>query len=94
MKNEFFLHYEKEVQYQKHMLDNLSRWFTLLFVIASIGVVLIYFFHQQLFPLLFLGVILLILGVVGMLLFGYGIYKGRANLNKIVNLVEIELSHK
>lgn len=38
--------YETEIQYQKHMIENLGRWFSLFFTIASIGLVLIYFFCQ------------------------------------------------
>lgn len=29
--------YETEIQYQKHMIENLGRWFSLFFTIASIG---------------------------------------------------------
>ena len=86
------LQYEKEVQYQKHMLENLSRWFTLLLALAGTGVVLTYFFHQGFFPLFLLGILLIALGLLGMLLFGYGIYKGRLNLHKLIDLVEMEAS--
>lgn len=92
LSKEILENYEKEVQYQKHMLENLGRWFTLLFVLAGIGVVLTYFFHQQIFPLFLLGLFLLILGILGMIVFGYGIYKGRANLNKLIHLVEFNLA--
>ena len=89
---ELLLQYEKEVQYQKHMLENLSRWFTLLLALAGTGVVLTYFFHQGFFPLYLLGILLIALGLLGMLLFGYGIYKGRLNLHKLIDLVEMETS--
>ncbi len=89
---ELLLQYEKEVQYQKHMLENLSRWFTLLLALAGTGVVLTYFFHQGFFPLFLLGILLIALGLLGMLLFGYGIYKGRLNLHKLIDLVEMEAS--
>ena len=89
---ELLLQYEKEVQYQKHMLENLGRWFTLLLALAGTGVVLTYFFHQGFFPLYLLGILLIALGLLGMLLFGYGIYKGRLNLHKLIDLVEVEAS--
>lgn len=89
---ELLLQYEKEVQYQKHMLENLGRWFTLLLALAGTGVVLTYFFHQGFFPLYLLGILLIALGLLGMLLFGYGIYKGRLNLHKLIDLVEMEAS--
>ena len=89
---ELLFQYEKEVQYQKHMLENLGRWFTLLLALAGTGVVLTYFFHQGFFPLFLLGILLIALGLLGMLLFGYGIYKGRLNLHKLIDLVEMEAS--
>ena len=47
-KQELVNGYETEIKYQRHMLENLGRWFSLLFIIASIGVVLIYL--SQKFP--------------------------------------------
>ena len=43
-KQELVNGYETEIKYQRHMLENLGRWFSLLFITASIGVVLIYLF--------------------------------------------------
>ena len=34
--------YQNEITYQKHMIDNLKRWFSLLFVVASLGVVAVF----------------------------------------------------
>ena len=36
-KQELVNGYETEINYQRHMLENLGRWFSLLFIIASIG---------------------------------------------------------
>ena len=55
-KQELVNGYETEINYQRHMLENLGRWFSLLFIIASIGVVLIYLFHKSFLPLLILGI--------------------------------------
>ncbi len=52
-----------------------------LFIIASIGVVLIYLaagFHSTSSP----RVLLALVGILGMIVFGYGIYRGRINLQK------------
>ena len=46
-KQELVNGYETEIKYQRHMLENLGRWFSLLFITASIGVVLIYLFHRS-----------------------------------------------
>ena len=83
--------YETEIQYQKHMIENLGRWFSLFFTIASIGFVLIYLFHRTNLLLFIIGVILTILGILAMLVFGYGIYKGRLNLQKVIDDFEEKL---
>ena len=77
--------YETEIQYQKHMIENLGRWFSLFFTIASIGLVLIYFFCQT-------NLIAFVLGILAMLVFGYGIYKGRLNLQRVIDDFEEKLS--
>lgn len=89
-KEEFIKGYEKEIAYQKHMIENLGRWFTLMFIIASIGVVLIYSFSANLIGLI-IGIVLTILGILAMLIFGYGIYKGRINVQKVVDDFEEKL---
>ena len=89
-KEEFIKGYEEEIAYQKHMIENLGRWFTLMFIIASIGVVLIYSFSANLLGLV-IGIVLTVLGILGMLIFGYGIYKGRINVQKVVDDFEEKL---
>ena len=84
-KQELVNGYETEINYQRHMLENLGRWFSLLFIIASIGVVLIYLFNKSFLPLLILGILLALVGILGMIVFGYGIYRGRINLQKVID---------
>ena len=84
-KQELVNGYETEINYQRHMLKNLGRWFSLLFIITSIGVVLIYLFHKSFLPLLILGILLALIGILGMIVFGYGIYRGRINLQKVID---------
>lgn len=83
--------YETEIQYQKHMIENLGRWFSLFFTIASIGLVLIYSFCQTNLIAFVLGIILAVLGILAMLVFGYGIYKGRLNLQRVIDDFEEKL---
>lgn len=83
--------YETEIQYQKHMIENLGRWFSIFFTIASIGLVLIYFFCQTNLIAFVLGIILAVLGILAMLVFGYGIYKGRLNLQRVIDDFEEKL---
>ena len=83
--------YETEIQYQKHMIENLGRWFSLFFTIASIGLVLIYLFHQTNVFAFIAGIILALLGILAMLVFGYGIYRGQLNLQKVIDDFEAKL---
>ena len=84
-KQELVNGYETEIKYQRHMLENLGRWFSLLFITASIGVVLIYLFHRSFLPLFIFGILLVLVGILGMVVFGYGIYRGRINLQKVID---------
>ena len=86
--------YETEIHYQKHMIENLGRWFSLFFTIASIGLVLIYFFRQTNMILFIVGIILSVIGILAMLVFGYGIYKGRLNLQKVIDDFEAKIQIK
>lgn len=89
-KSELIKGYETEIAYQKHMLENLGRWITLLLAVTSLGFLLIYFFNKYII-LLILGFVLMISGSLGMLLFGYGIYRGRKNIAKVINDFELKL---
>lgn len=76
--------YETEISYQKHMIENLGRWLSLFLLISSIGIVWLYFFYQTSIFLQAIGYFLLFLGIFGMSIFGYGIYKGKKNLQTII----------
>lgn len=83
--------YEQEISYQKRMMDNLGRWCQLAFLLASIGVVFLYFSPGGNLLLLVLGILLTVLGLLLLLIFGYGIYKGRLNLQKVLDEFERKL---
>lgn len=51
---------------------------------------LLYYQRGQLLPLL-VGITLVILGLSGMLIIGYGIYKGNINIQKVVNHLELTI---
>ncbi|SDL69395.1 PTS fructose transporter subunit IA [Streptococcus equinus] len=89
-KSELIRGYETEIAYQKHMLENLGRWLTLLLAVMGLGFLLIYFFNKQII-LLILGFVVMILGSLGMLIFGYGIYHGKKNLAKVIDDFETKL---
>ena len=90
-KSEVLNGYQTEIAYQKHMIENFGRWLTLLFLVASIGFLLVYFFRQTNLILSILGYVLAFVGVSGMLLFGYGIYRGKQNVAKLIDDFEMKL---
>lgn len=57
-----------------------------------IAFVLIYLFYRTSLLLFIIGAILAILGILAMLVFGYGIYKGRLNLQKVIDDFEEKLN--
>ncbi|WP_270782459.1 DUF202 domain-containing protein [Ligilactobacillus ruminis] len=75
--------YLKEIEYQKHMLENLSRWMNLWFMLVGIGVVLIYSLRTETFFLV-CGIVAVSVGILGMLVFGCGIYHGNKNLRLVI----------
>ena len=77
--------YVKEVAYQKHMLKNLGYWFQLCTILSGVGIVLIYFFHGKTLWLNIVGIVLLVLGALGMLMFGYSGWKGQQNVRAVVD---------
>ncbi|ALB29798.1 PTS fructose transporter subunit IA [Companilactobacillus heilongjiangensis] len=85
--------YEQEVTYQKHMLKNLGYWFQLFTILGGIGIVLIYFYHAQSSWLKILGIVLLVLGAFGMLLFGYSGWKGQQNVNALIDDYESKVDY-
>ena len=72
--------YETEIRYQRHMLENLGRWFSVLFLMASIGGLLIYFFHKTSLLFLILGSLIALM------------YRGRANLQKVIQAYQQKLN--
>lgn len=78
--------YMNEVKYQKHMLRNLQYWFQLFLTISAIGVVLIYYYHAK-------TTWLFVIGALGMLLFGYGQWRGRKNVNLVIDDYQKKIDH-
>ena len=59
---------------------------------TSIGGLLIYFFHKTSLLFLILGSLIALIGIAGMLLVGYGMYRGRANLQKVIQAYQQKLN--
>ena len=84
--------YQNEVAYQKHMLRNLGYWFQLFLTVSAIGLVLIYYFHQSTMWPFVIGIILMVVGVLGMFIFGYASWRGRQNVTLVTEDYEKKIS--
>ncbi|EEJ70965.1 hypothetical protein [Lactobacillus ultunensis] len=84
--------YKKEVAYQKHMLRNLGYWFQLFLTTSAIGLVLIYYFYKSTLLLFVIGIVLMIVGVLGMLIFGYASWRGRKNVSLVIKDYENKIA--
>ncbi|WP_159591784.1 hypothetical protein [Streptococcus halichoeri] len=82
--------YKTEIAYQKKMLANLGRWFSLSFGLTSGGIVMLVFPTQQLL-LRLLGILLLPTGLLGMLLVGYALSRGKQNLIRVIDDLQLKL---
>lgn len=75
--------YQAEIAYQKHMLENIGRWLSLSFGVTMIGLVVLYFYSSNLFLAILFG-LLTLAGALLSILFGYVIYRGRRNLQRVL----------
>ncbi|HHW4949639.1 TPA: DUF202 domain-containing protein [Streptococcus suis] len=89
-KDELIHGYQLEIAYQKRMVQNLGKWFSLVFSLTGVGGMLLYYQRGQLLNVL-VGIALIILGLSGMLIIGYGIYKGNINIQKVIKQLEASI---
>ncbi|HEL1644423.1 DUF202 domain-containing protein [Streptococcus suis] len=89
-KDELIHGYQLEIAYQKRMVQNLGKWFSLVFSLTGVGGMLLYYQRGQLLNVL-VGIALIILGLSGMLIIGYGIYKGNINIQKVIKQLEVSI---
>ena len=82
----------KEIEFQTQMLNNLKKWIRNL-ILSSIGIILAYWGLgvQSKMPFTVFGVagvIITIISVILCVVIGLGIKRGRANVDKILQLVK------
>lgn len=83
----------KEIEFQTQMLNNLKKWIRNLIVLSSIGIILAYWGlgTQSKMPFTVFGVVGVIITIISVILcvvIGLGIKRGRANVDKILQLVK------
>ena len=76
--------YVQEIEFQIHMLDNLKKWLKIALLVSSLGVLLIYIFTNST-PLKIFGIVLFVISVILALIIGLAIYKGRKNVNLVID---------
>ena len=76
--------YIDEINYQKKMIQNLTKWLRNLFFLSSLGVLLVYYFSNIQF-IKIISIILIIISLLAIVLVGKAIYSGKKNINKIVD---------
>ena len=80
----------KEIEFQTQMLNNLKKWIRNLIILSSIGIILAYWGLgvQSKMPFTVFGVAGVIISVILCVVIGLGIKRGRANVDKILQLVK------
>ena len=76
--------YVQEIEFQIHMLDNLKKWLKIALLVSSLGVLLVYIFTNST-PLKIFGIVLFVISVILALIIGLAIYKGRKNVNLVID---------
>ncbi len=83
--------YEAEIAYQKHMLENIGRWLSLGFGLTMLGAVILYFYSSIYWVAVAVGIATAAFALITVLL-GYVIYRGRRNLQKVIDDFEKKLN--
>ncbi|MEG0593507.1 MAG: hypothetical protein RR512_09320 [Coprobacillus sp.] len=80
--------YIEEIKYQTQMLNNLKRWLKNFIIFSSISLVLIVLGPSVSSMLKPIGFVCIFISIVGCLLVGLALKKGKDNVNKIIDYIE------
>lgn len=80
--------YIEEVKYQMQMLNNLKRWLRNFIIFSSISLVLIVLGPSLSNMLKPIGFVCIFISIIGCLLVGLALKKGKDNVNKIIDCME------
>lgn len=83
----------KEIEYQTKMLNNLKKWIRNLIILSSVGLVIAYWALKLQEGTVYnvvgvISIILIVLCVVFSAVIGLAFKNGKANVEKIIQLVE------
>lgn len=87
-KNSISQGYTNEIKFQENMLRNLQHWQSVFSVLVGIGVLITYFLRHQSIWLLITSIVISVMIAILMFTVGYGIYKGKQNVAKLIDSYE------
>ena len=81
--------YLDEINYQKKMINNLTKWLRNLFILSSLGIIVAYYFSNNLI-LTIIGYGFTIICIICCIFVGKAIYSGRKNINKLIDSFDMK----
>lgn len=86
---------KKEIEMQTMALKRIRSWINICLIVSSVGILLVYLgLNSDPYNLYYLipGILLAGIGIVLAIVFGYGHHNGKKNVEKMINVLETEVS--
>lgn len=80
--------YIEEINYQIKMLNNLKKWLKISIFLSSISFTFVLFGSSIHLIIQIIGAVIMFLSILACMLIGLGYKNGKANVNKIIDIIE------
>lgn len=80
--------YIEEINYQIKMLNNLKKWLKISIILSSISFTFVLFGSSIHLIIQIIGAVVMFLSILACMLIGLGYKNGKANVNKIIDIIE------
>lgn len=80
--------YIEEINYQIKMLNNLKKWLKISIILSSISFTFVLFGSSIHLVIQIIGAVVMFLSILACMLIGLGYKNGKANVNKIIDIIE------
>lgn len=80
--------YIEEINYQIKMLNNLKKWLKISIILSSISFTFVLFGSSIHLVIQIIGAVIMFLSILACMLIGLGYKNGKANVNKIIDIIE------
>lgn len=80
--------YIEEINYQIKMLNNLKKWLKISIILSSISFTFVLFGSSIHLIIQIIGAVIMFLSILACMLIGLGYKNGKANVNKIIDIIE------